>query len=197
MNDAAHNPERPSEDELKRMIRCLRPDSEVFSGRIFFMKLLEYKGVEGVYDFIERSKAALLTQTDLDLHYNFDPVEREIFKKTYLKAWSRREFLNTFGWGVPGAVFAAYGTTGMIEQVDDYRRRGSVLPENFERMSRPRQWKERVLTAEPAAEVLIGAALVNEGFEKWDEIKLEQIADAVDVLGKRLQIQTKLETASR
>jgi hypothetical protein len=146
-----------------------------------------------VLDFIERSKTALLTQADLDLHYNFDAVEREVFRSTYLKVWSRREFLNTFGWGVPGAVFTAYGMASLAEQAHDVSTRGSALPQNFSSMHAARQWKERILLAEPAAETLIGAALINEAFEKWDEIKLEQIADAVDVLGTKLRIEAQLE----
>lgn len=173
------------------MIACLYPDREVYAGRKFFTKLLELKGVDGVLDFIERSKEALLTQDGLDLHYNFDVVEKEVFKRTYLKFWSKREFLNTFGWGMPGALFTAYGLAGVSEQAEQLVRRESLVPEGWDGKRPAAKIKEAILVGEPAAEVLIGAALVNEAFEKWSEIKLEQIADAVDVLGKKLQIQTK------
>ncbi|MFO0110435.1 MAG: hypothetical protein ACK52W_07885, partial [Alphaproteobacteria bacterium] len=39
----------------------------------------------------------------------------------------------------------------------------------------------------PAGELLIGAALVNEAYEKSLELKLEQIADAVEMLGDKLR----------
>ncbi len=170
-----------SEERMRELIARLHPDRELYSGRQFFKKLQERHGVNGVLSFIEKASNALDKQDGLDLHFDFDEAERAVFKRTYLNFISRKEFLNTIAWGVPGAIFGAYGIAGTLEQISN--------PEEPKPSDSAAGKTKNFIDAYlyPPAEILIGAALVNESYEKMLEIKLEQIADAVDVLGEKIQ----------
>jgi len=83
--------------EMAQLVRGLRPDRELFSGRHFFELLLKYYDVEGVINFVERNKDV---KGGLDLHFNFTPEEQDLFDQTQNKilfaAWrvwgARRRF---------------------------------------------------------------------------------------------------------
>lgn len=172
-----------SHAEMVEMIARLKPDREVYAGRQFLKKLLEKRGVEGVLKFHKRAIAALDKQDGLDLYYDFDADEKSVFRRTYLRLWARREFLNTLGWGIPGALSLSAGTLDILGKIA-----GPTTPEetkpannNFETAA------QHVHQLLPYGEVLIGAALMNEAKEKWVEIKLEQIADALDLLTDQIK----------
>ncbi|MFZ4541849.1 MAG: hypothetical protein ACOYNL_08605 [Rickettsiales bacterium] len=79
-----------SEEALRKMISHLRPDRELYSGRKFFEKLLEFGGPEAVLRFVDKAQVALDKKGGgLDLYYDFDSLERDAFNKSridYTKA---------------------------------------------------------------------------------------------------------------
>ncbi len=177
-------------EKLRDMISRLRPDKEVFAGRKFFEKLLadgSAENVDRVLRFIEKASKALDKNDGLDLHFNFDAAELTAFHKSYPPIWTRRAFLNTFGWGLPGAVYAFEGIVGLFAQFEEFYALPESNPkrEEHDTLGRFGAIKKTLSTLTPTTETLIGLALVQEAFDKWVEIKLEQIADAVDVLAQQ------------
>ena len=93
-----------SEERVRKLISHLRPDRELYSGRKFFEKLLDYAGVEGVVDFVNKGSKALSDKGELDLYFDFNDVERDAFNKARINYMSRRGFLGVFA--VAGAALA-------------------------------------------------------------------------------------------
>lgn len=183
----------PSKEKLAELISHLRPDAELYSGRKFFAKLLEYKGVEGVVEFIDKASKALSDKGELDLYFDFDSVDQEAFRKSRVNYMSRRGFLGVVAVGVPGAVFATTGVTGLVRQARDLSQTQiSVSP------SDPIDAIEHFVHKQlyPVGELLIGAALINEAYEKALAIKIEQIADAVTELDLKMQKATKIQSVA-
>jgi hypothetical protein len=102
-------------EKLSEMIEHLRPDRELFAGRKFFERLIEYKSVEEVIAFVNKATAALDKQDGLDLYFDFDPVEKEVFARTRLRVMSRREFLGVSAVGIAGGVERGVGLEGEFD----------------------------------------------------------------------------------
>lgn len=185
---ATPSPAAITREKLSEMIDHLRPDKELFSGRKFFERLIEYKSVEEVIAFVNKASAALDKQDGLDLYFDFDPVEKEVFDRTRLRMMSRREFLGVSAVGIAGGVFFTTGTIGAVKQVMNLafgkEAQGSA-PAPETQMDKMEEFIRTQIY--PTGELLIGAALVNEAYEKSLELKLEQIADAVEMLGDKLR----------
>lgn len=185
---ATPSPAAIPREKLSEMIDHLRPDKELFSGRKFFERLIEYKSVEEVIAFVNKASAALDKQDGLDLYFDFDPVEKEVFHRTRLRMMSRREFLGVSAVGIAGGVFFTTGTIGAVKQVmnlafGEDSQGAAPAPET--QMNKMEEFIRTQIY--PTGELLIGAALVNEAYEKSLELKLEQIADAVEMLGDKLR----------
>jgi hypothetical protein len=175
-------------EKLSEMIEHLRPDRELFAGRKFFERLIEYKSVEEVIAFVNKATAALDKQDGLDLYFDFDPVEKEVFARTRLRVMSRREFLGVSAVGIAGGVFFTTGTIGAVKQVITLAFGKNPQKNTLAPQSQMDKTEEFIRThIYPTGELLIGAALINEAYEKSLELKLEQIADAVEMLGDKLR----------
>jgi hypothetical protein len=173
-------------ERLEEMISDLHPKREVASGIRFLMGLLKEKGVKGVLGFVAKASNSLIKSDGLDLAYDFAPLEKEIFNKSRLNIMDRRNFLRTAGWIIPGAISLTNGAAKFGDQAtrifssseashNDQKLKESTPERNvFEHTS---NFIEKNLIGLEYS--LIGAALINEGLEKWIEIKLEQVADAV------------------
>lgn len=185
------------EARLKKLISYLRPDRELYSGRKFFEVLLEYAGVEGVMRFVRKANQALSDKGELDLYFDFDDVEREAFAKTRLNYMTRRGFCGVFAVGAAGAVFGATGAAGLTRQGKELLT--GQRPRAYQPTDDTVEKVEQFIQKEcyPTAEVLIGAALLNEAYDKRMEIKLEQIADAVAELHLKTQKEAARKTLGR
>ncbi|MDX2113849.1 MAG: hypothetical protein SFW63_09000 [Alphaproteobacteria bacterium] len=190
-NSQSH-PKHLDKKFLEDVIKNLRPKSEVYTGITFLKKLLDSKGPEGVLDFVKRASVALDEEGSLDLAFNFNDVEREIFKESRPNM-SRRNFLHTIGYAVPGAVFGAYGAASLGNRAIK-KITGEKSDDTPPTSRRNFLGLVKDVTGEipmDIANLFIGAALINEGYEKWVEIKLEQIADAVSLLDERIKTESK------
>ena len=196
MNVPSPEPSQPvkhvDRDFLEGVITNLRPRSEVYTGITFLKKLLDSKGAEGVLDFVKRASVALDEEGSLDLAFDFNNVEKEIFKESRPNM-SRRNFLHTIGYAVPGAVFGAYGAASIGDRVIK-KLSGDKSQDETPTSRRNFLGAAKDVTGElpmDIANLFIGAALINEGYEKWIEIKLEQIAGAVSLMDERIKTEQK------
>jgi hypothetical protein len=115
-------------------------------------------------------------------------VEKEVFARTRLRVMSRREFLGVSAVGIAGGVFFTTGTIGAVKQVITLAFGKDPQKNTLEPQSQMDKTEEFIRThIYPTGELLIGAALINEAYEKSLELKLEQIADAVEMLGDKLR----------
>lgn len=197
--DKPHLP-LPSRQAVEQMIERLRSDRKhrepTFAGRQFFERLLEKRGVEGVVIFLAKASEALDKADGLDLELNFDETELTLFKQCWPNLMERRTFLLSGGCVLTGGAFGALGAVGTtrdaLETVDALR--GIPAPKKH---ADPHDrypwltWAEDVISKHinPPAEVLIGAVLIQEGVDKWVELKLEQVADSVELLSEMMQKQ--------
>lgn len=181
-------------DRLRELISHLRPDRELYAGRKFFEKLFDYAGVEGVLAFVDKASHALSDKGELDLYFDFSDVEKEAFRAARINYMSRRGFLGVAAVGTSGVVFGATGVTGLLRQAKDFRSPGKDVA-----ASDPIEATEHFVQKQlyPTAEVLIGAALMNEAYDKRLEIKLEQIADAVAELEAKIRKHKGPQAVSR
>lgn len=177
-------PYRPSPTELQAMIRGLRPDRELYSGRRFFEKLLHYHGVDGVMSFVERAQKALSEEGELDLYFNFNDKERELFQKVGIKSFTRRSFFGVSMSGFSGAVFAGHGGLQLLDKLERNDWSSRTVAEAPTMVQKGLRVTNDIY---PFAEVAIGGTLIYEGGKNKFEEKLEQIADAVSVLAEKLE----------
>lgn len=175
-------------EQLEHLIANLRPKGEVYTGITFLQKLLKSRGVDGVIAFVNKASHALNKEGSLDLAFDFDEVEKEIFNESRPNM-SRRNFLHTVGYVIPGAVFGAYGATSLAERVTSQRPSKPASSASTRRSFLSIVKDSLDAIPMDIANITIGAALINEGAEKYAEIKIEQIADAVSVLDERLRLQ--------
>ena len=119
MEEPADN-EQPNDADLEAMIGRLRPDDEFYSGRVFFQYLLHDSGGKEVKKFLK--EAAAKKPGSLDTYLHFNEAALRAYKKTPVRVWSRREFLNTFGWGMGGVISMAAGAAFTADNIDRVRR---------------------------------------------------------------------------
>ncbi|MEJ0009721.1 MAG: hypothetical protein WDN72_03880 [Alphaproteobacteria bacterium] len=176
----------PEEEELKKLIHQLRPDSDVYSGRLFFERLLENCGAEKTKSFIHKASKAMDDWGELDLHLNFDKVEREIFGKTRMQFWSQKGIFGVGAAGYSGLAFATYGALSIAGQASRFVREGHPFPKkqpDKENTPAFTQLAKRFQdTIGPTAELAIGGALMHEAHENWVNARLEQVGDAIEKL---------------
>ncbi|MDE3060281.1 MAG: hypothetical protein KGJ06_04660 [Pseudomonadota bacterium] len=192
---ANDNSQAPSESRLAAMIDALAPSSEMHTGKRLLREILKARGVEGVLEYVKKTVKILDEEDGLKLHH-FDPQELQFFKKIRLNLMTRRNFLETAGWGGPAIYALSQGTFKALGKGYDFIQwlEGKSPPAQehavedsknpFDRLSERTEHHLGVLEY-----LLIGAALLNEAAEKWLEIKLEQVARAVDELDDELKHQ--------
>lgn len=187
----AFSPIPISRERMRAMIDGLRPKSEVQTGITFLTKLLDSQGVEGVVNFVKKASTALDEEGSLDLAFDFTDVEKEIFAESRPNM-SRRNFLHTIGYAVQGVVFGTYGTASLANRLS--KKLSGDISEEPKSSRRGFMGMAKDTIGEvpmDIANIFIGAALINEGAEKWAEIKLEQIADAISILDEQIKSERK------
>lgn len=175
---------------LLTMIEHLEPKKEMYAGIRFLHKLLEERGVEECVSFLDKATKALSEEDGLDLAFDFTAEEKAIFDRAAINFLTRRNFLHTAGWAIPGMVTFSHAGVSIAHKLMDGSDRQPTYMSGVEKAEK--MIEHYVL---PPSELLIGAALMNEGYEKYLEIKLEQIADAVSQLAD--QIREKENIRSR
>jgi hypothetical protein len=194
MPETAQSEDAPliEEARLLAMIEALEPKEDVYTGIKFFKLLLQSRGVKGVMDFLNKAKKALDDGDGLDLTYDFDTIERSIFNRSRPNLLSRRGFLRTIAWQIPGTVYLGEGILGALDnvarmdtQAGTPAHNNSNEPSNGFAMA-----KDALGATDFITDTLIGGALVYEGHENKLEMKLEQIADAVSALDMRLRAKS-------
>jgi hypothetical protein len=191
--------------EMKQLIESLRPKEDMHAGVRFLLVLLEEEGPQAVIRFVDKM-AAILDKEGKLLNYDFQDRENDILKgKTSPSLVSRRTFLRSTAWTASGAVFAAHGAAGLIDQIGGYIHQATKAPlgkddtakEAIQRRSAAKHVYDFIGDhVMNTANILVGAALINEGVEKWREAKLEQVANAVAEIAK-YQRATASAAASR
>ncbi len=173
-----------SDSDLELAIRSLKPAKTLYSGRAFLLKIFQELGREKLCDFLGRVND-MPEELDYDLHLTEE--EKTIFRSVLVQFWDRRKFLNTFGWGGAGVVAMGLGTAGMAEQLECAVTKKPLLDKEpgSSLVSRTADFMHKV--PGPPTEFLIGASLVQECHDEWNDIKLEEIGDAVEVLVHKLR----------
>lgn len=177
---------------LLKLIDRLEPEKEMFAGIRFLRTLLQDHGVEACTAFLDKATKALSEEDGLDLAFDFTPIEKAIFDSVQINYLSRRNFLQTAGWSIPGAVTFSHAGTSIAEKI---MNQPVSAPKPHSRIAQTQAIIENYLL--PPSELLIGAALMNEGYEKSLEIKLEQIADAVSELSEKIRLEKKQNCRNR
>lgn len=168
---------------VRAIIESLRPDSELKIGRRFFLLLYQARGAEGVLNFVRKGMEALDAQVELDLHYNFDAVERECFRKAKVPMLSRRSVLSF----IPASYFAgeamASGGLGVADRAVEL-----MTGEPNPGLKKAKRWVDDHLGA--SAELAIGVAVADEVYEGRQHMKKEQIADAIAEIAEATGLQS-------
>jgi hypothetical protein len=182
-----------TKEEMKELILSLRPKEDMHAGVRFLLVLLEEKSTQGVIDFVSKMSAILDKEGKL-LDYDFDGREKEILKgKAAPPIISRRTFLRSTAWTASGAVFAAHGALGLVDQLGGYIDKATAPTLGKEETQTEKIQRRAAIKSAydfigthlmNTANILVGAALVNEGVEKWREAKLEQVANAIAELAE-------------
>jgi len=170
------------EGELRHMIENLRPDREMYAGKNFLLGILNSRGVGGLDKTTNKLSKALSENGELDIPHDFDVVEKEIFKKTALRLWHRKEFLTTIAWSIPGAILA------LKTPLDIHAVATDNEPSNPDDPHATVHKTHNVMKfLSLASEIPLAAALVYEGIRHDREMRLEHIADAVSELTDRIK----------
>jgi hypothetical protein len=179
-NKTPHTSEVLGTEQLLALISQIHPEREVYAGKRFLKALAEKHGADACMSFVAKAVKALDEEDGLDLAFDFTPVEKRLFDRVALNVWNRRNFLQTLGWGIPGAVTAVHASLQMADQLT------SSEPDPVNLHSAIHK-AEHVVGKYllPPSELMIGAALMNEAHEKYLAIKLEQVADAVSELADK------------
>ncbi len=183
------------------MIDALAPTSEMHTGKKLLRGILKVRGVDGLLDYIKKT-VKILDEEDGLKKRHFDDMELQLFKKVRLNLMTRRNFLETVGWGGPAVYALAQGSLQSLSKGYDFiqwleGKQTSATKETeeggnpFDHASRATEHRFGVVEY-----LLIGAALLNEAAEKWLEIKLEQVALAVDELDNELKRQKNIPQES-
>ncbi len=167
-------------DEMILVIDSLKPKDQLYAGIRFLKLLLKRRGVAAVVECVEHISNELDKKEKLQ-DYDLEGYE-DIFKDSRLNVHSRRNFLHTLGWGIPGAIVTVNGLAKFGDMVVSSGHEESAEPADpqsntFRRVD---HWIHDNMGA--VEYTIIGAALLNECVEKWRELKLEQVANAVSEL---------------
>ncbi|MFO0388101.1 MAG: hypothetical protein ACK502_00055 [Alphaproteobacteria bacterium] len=171
-------------DEMVLVIDSLKPKNQLYAGIRFLKILLKRRGVGAVVECVEKIHKILDEEGKLQ-DYDLEGYE-DIFKDSRLNVHSRRNFLHTLGWGIPGAIVTVNGlaklgdlvVSSVQEKTPDDETPAPPQPEPKSNVFRGvDHWIHDNLG--PVEYTIIGAALLNECVEKWKEIKLEQVANAI------------------
>lgn len=168
-----------TEDELKGMVKAVSPDKETYFGKKFLFSMIDERGLRATLDFIKNAKKAIEDYGGLDLNYAFDVDDRLIFKKTHLR-WGFVEVCERWGWMVPGAFFAILGALQGYLAI--------TTPVDIPGNANTAQVIYHILTEyiNSPAEIMIGIALFREGISNGTKIRLEQLKDTINELGKEI-----------
>lgn len=172
---------------LLRLIDNLEPKKEMYAGIRFLRMLLKEQGVNECMLFLDKATKALREEDGLDLAFDFTKSEKALFDRASMNFLTRRNFLSTIGWAVPGAVTSMHATANIVDKLIS---NNAEKPLHNSAINQSLYMMEHYLL--PPSELLIGAALMNEGYEKHLEIKLEQIADAVSELSDKVHNEKSL-----
>lgn len=173
--------DKQKQEILLRLIDKLEPKKEMFAGIQFLRLLLKEQGVDGCMGFLDKATKALSEKDGLDLAFDFTKSEKALFDRAVINFMTRRNFLHTAGWAIPGAVTFAHAGVSIADKIMSAKQE---QPKQSSLLKQTERMMEHYLL--PPSELLIGAALMNEGYEKYLEIKLEQIADAVSELSDKI-----------
>jgi hypothetical protein len=167
--------------EMHLVINNLKPKAQLHTGIRFLNILLERRGVKAVIECVEKIHRVLDNEGKL-LDYDLEGYE-DIFRSAHLNVMTRRNFLHTLGWGIPGAITTVGGIAKILDQtvtsVSDNHPSTQTSARNEETnpFRKTHEWIDHNLAG--AEYTIIGLALMNECVEKWKEIKLEQVANAI------------------
>lgn len=173
-------------DEMILVIDSLKPKDQLYAGIRFLKLLLKRRGVGAVVECVEKIHRTLDLESELK-DYDLEGYE-DIFRDARLNVHSRRVFLRTLGWGIPGAIVTASGITKLGDKIVTSLSDGETTETGHEptpsnRFRRTHDWIEDNLGG--LEYVVIGAALMNECAEKWKETKLDQVANAIAELAEK------------
>lgn len=199
MNEPQQNSPRSkiSHERLKELINGLRPDRDLYAGRQFFLRLLDYHGVDGVLSFVGRANVVLDKESDLELH-DLNKEEREVFDRTYLKSYSRRAVFGVAAAGLGGAYLATSGVLGVAGQAEKLATGKPLVKEGELAGTGPIDRAHKLFdqTAGPIAYTAIGSEMMHYAYENWMKYRLAEISNAVDKLATKLEKEQKQKPAS-
>lgn len=170
------------EADLRDLIKSITPHDETYFGKKFLFSLIDQKGLYATIQFIQKAKKAIEDEDGLDLDFNFDPDERRIFWKTSLNYMKRDEFLEVFGWAIPGVFY--FGVKGIFKGLLTLHHRKEPEPNAT---PAEKAYHEIEQYGDPVVEILIGAALTYTGFKNRKIMGLEQIRDTINEISKQIE----------
>lgn len=174
------------EEFLFDIIKGLSPSRELYAGKDFLRMMVEKKGVNATIEFVNKIIDILDDEEGLNHNIDFNEDEIKLFKKAKFNYLTRRNFLQTVAWTICGTGFLIYGMLETIQNFTEYF--GIIKPavvdsgDNIIHTLTTLSAKHIL----PLAEVICGVALINEGYEKLIEYKLDQIARAVTLFGDKI-----------
>ncbi len=180
----------PTKGTLKKLISSIGPKQETISGIRFYQKLLKQRGPKGLLDTVARFRKMLDEGDGLDLA-EMKEHEKAVVRTLAPPIINRHEFLRGAAWGIVGLT--ALGGSVAKAMHNGYQ----ALTPPAKPEEHPKEHGEHAGHDEgadnhaktfheayekhvaPYENLIVGAALVNEGIEKWEEIRLRQIKDTV------------------
>lgn len=182
----------PKESRLRRDINRVGPATETAAGVQYFHKVLTERGPSGLLDTLARFRKMLDEGDGLDLA-EMKKHEQKIYHKVPPPVFNRRIFLGSSAWGLVG--MSAIG--GSVLKTTDHVH-SAITPANSDVPKNDHGHPAHDASANyakqahaiyerhviPYESLIVGAALVNEGIEKWEVIRLRQIKDTVLRLGE-------------
>ncbi len=198
----------PPEGELRDAVNAVGPKEETEAGNQYFSKLLSERGPKGLLDTLARFRKMLDEGDGLDLA-EMKKHERAAFRGLANPVMHRRHFLGTTAWGLVGAsaiggsslkvgdhAYQAMTPRAEPPAKEEHGKEAQGHDEGADNRAKS-MYEHYVRHVVPYENLIVGAALVNEGIEKWEGIRLRQIKDTVLRMGKipaeTLQAYTKAE----
>lgn len=172
------------------VIRSLKPYDELSAGIKFFELLLERDGTKGVIEWTKKAREILAQEGELK-GYDFEGALAQLAERANPDLGTRRKFLHTSAWLITGGVFTLWGAARSADQLAGYMTGDDDAHKPKEPLPRT-HWARRVFQSIEkviddhlmgTAELLVGVALMNEFFVNRDEIRYDEISNAVAEFG--------------